>query len=234
MSFLPDHDIAPAQSNWLVQLAVMLAFILVPAAGRAQAAKYLIDHPIDECRALLQQGDHAVLAYSISQASGCTYGTGDMASFRANTIALCTRNTPVELRAKAPCRIISEDNRIVASKFVSSLRRPQRAPVALEIYDETTGKVQTATGYISQGKYVTLNSIPTQLVLSSGLVLCNGTTHVGFLSFSFSATCFGKGPFSGNVRPTGTVYFEGLYRPAVSFTIKDGKSYIKGRVVSLR
>lgn len=225
----------PFSAIWLGLIARCALFLIIagyPDVVRAQEAKHFIDHPIDECRSLYRRGEHAVLAFSIAQASGCAYGKANLAVTRKLALSLCTRNVPANLRARAPCKIIFEDGQIVASKFVNSLRRPQRAPVTLEIFDGATGKLQKVSGYISQGKFASYRKVPTKLMLSSGLVICEGTTDVA--AMNFTASCFGKGPYKGKIlgklRPSGTVFFEGLYRPEDSFSIRDGKSYIKGKV----
>ena len=115
---------------------ILLTLIAVPTNIQAQEAKYGIDHPIDECKAYFRPGVHVAIAFSTTQTSHCVYGSrGGLAAVRAEAITICTRNVPANLRKKAPCKIIMEDGRIVQGGFVKSLRKPQRAPVSLEIFE---------------------------------------------------------------------------------------------------
>ena len=205
-----------------------------PAPALAQTSEYDIDHQRDLCLTRVKGNIHAAYAYSALGVSGCTYGPIPAAKMRQEAIDLCTRRTPAQYRAVSPCRAVSEDKRIVDTRFFASQRQPQRIPVSLEIYDDPTKKLQTASGFVVTGKYVDQKSVPVQLVLASGLVICTGTANETLFEPTFSATCFGKGPFSGRSKFTSRnfVKFGGVFFLPFKVLIRDGKSYIQGQTVA--
>jgi hypothetical protein len=199
-----------------------------PASADAKFPSYLVDLLVENCMSHQASGIHAVYAFSPIEFGFCSFGSADLASHRDAALAGCTRQIPQQFKASAACSIIVEDGRVLNKSILAHHRKEISVPAEIEIFDGRTGKTEKIKGFVTTGRYVSMTHQVGRITLGNGKVLCDGFRLDRPTGRSFQGKCFGKFEFKGPLpSPKGIFLYNGSYVVKTTFTMKNGKSYIK-------
>ncbi len=121
---------------------------------------------------------------------------------------------PQGISVREKCRVAVRSGKIVDGLYRSSVQKIQPIPVEIKIFDQKSGKLQTASALYSQQptRYRYDNMVAWKFdVQASGVALCSGTaktTSSGMLTFI--TKCFGQS-LRGKANPNRLIKRGGLY-----------------------